>query len=89
MLNSKACHDECWLVDDVASEPVWQGHGIGLALVRRCGQSLLQSGLRGYQLYTNIVITEPLGCYRSFGFQEINWLIENGQMRVYFAKYIG
>ena len=62
MLISKACYDDGWLLDDVALEPVWQGHGIGLALVRRCEQSLLQSGLHGYQLYTNIVITEPLGC---------------------------
>ena len=74
------------MFDDVGSEPVWQGQKIGVALIRRCEESPLKSGLRGYQLYTNMVITEPLGCYRSFGFQEINWLIENGQSRVYFAK---
>ena len=62
MLISKACHDDGWLLDDVALEPVWQGHGIGLALVRRCEQSLLLSGLRGGQLYTHIGTPELVGC---------------------------
>ena len=85
MLISKARHYDDWLLDDVALEPVWQRQGIGLALVRRWEQSLLQSGVRDYQLYNNI-ITGPLDCYRSFGFQEISWLTENGQKLVYFAK---
>ena len=86
MLISKARHYDGWLLDDVALELAWQGQGIGLALVRRWKQSLLQSGLRGYQLYTNILITGPLGCYQSFGFQEFGWLTENIQKRVYFIK---
>ena len=86
MLIRKVRHDDGWLLDDVALERVWQGQGIGLALVHRCEQSLMQSGLRGYQIYINNVITGPLDCYRSFGFEEIGWLTENGQRRVHFAK---
>ena len=74
------------MFDDVGSEPVWQGQKIGLALIRRCEESPLKSGLRGYQLYTNIVIVGALGWHRSSGFRENGRLIENGQSRAYFAK---
>ena len=41
-----------------------------------------------YQLYTNVVMTKPIGWYQSLGFQETGRRTENGYRPVYFAKEI-
>ena len=81
--------DDGWLLDNIAVDPVWQGRCIGLALVRQCERFLRQAGERDYQLYTNVVMTEPIGWYQSLGFQETGRRTENGYRREYFAKKIG
>ena len=81
--------DDGWQLDNIAVDPARQGQGIGLALVKRCEQYLRQAGVGAYQLYTNVVMTKPIGWYQSLGFQETGRRNENGYRRVYFAKEIG
>jgi GNAT superfamily N-acetyltransferase len=74
------------LLENVAVEPSWQGHGIGRELIAFAERHARELGLPEVVLYTNERMTENLGFYPRLGYVETERRVEDGFSRVYFAK---
>lgn len=73
-----------WL-DNIAVDPDSQGAGVGGRLVMAV-EDWLKPRADGYRLYTNVMMTANIGCYRSLGFRETGRHHVDGFDRVYFEK---
>jgi ribosomal protein S18 acetylase RimI-like enzyme len=74
---------DAYLVDNIAIDPVAQGHGLGRTLFDRAVDQARSFGLSALRLYTNAAMTENLALCRHIGFVETHRAMENKFNRVY------
>lgn len=74
-----------WWLDNIATHPAYQGHGLGTQLRLEAEQycALLTDRL---QLYTNIVMSENIAWYERAGYVITKQALINGYQRYYFEK---
>ena len=58
------------LIWSVAIHPDFQGHGLGLHLLRLAEDEARNLGFRKIRLYTNSLFTENIALYKWFGYEE-------------------
>jgi ribosomal protein S18 acetylase RimI-like enzyme len=75
-------------LENVAVSPGFQNRGIGTKLIGFVEQQALEGGYGSVQLYTNAKMTENLGLYPRFGYEEFDRRVEDGFNRVYFKKML-
>lgn len=80
-----ACNDYLHL-ENVAVDPRFQGHGLGMKLIEFVEQQARGGGYGSVELYTNVKMTENLGLYPRLGYVEFDRRIEDGFDRIYFRK---
>lgn len=85
MLVTQAKADHLYL-DIIAIDPVAQGSGYGLRLLRRAEEDAHELGLPEIRLYTNEAMTENLDFYPRHGYRETGRGIQEDYRRVFFTK---
>ena len=73
-------------VENVAIDPLFQGQGLGRALMAFAEQQARKAQLGEIRLYTNEVMTENLLLYQQLGFEEEGRQVQNGYHRVFLRK---
>jgi ribosomal protein S18 acetylase RimI-like enzyme len=73
-------------VENVAIDPLFQGPGLGRALMAFAEQQARKAQLGEIRLYTNEVMTENLLFYQQLGFEEEGRQVQNGYHRVFLRK---
>jgi GNAT superfamily N-acetyltransferase len=79
---------DCVLLEAVAVDPVWQGRGIGRALVDLAEQRCRDHGRAVVRLYTNETMVENLAMYAHLGYSETHRARQDGYARVFFTKTV-
>ena len=74
------------LIENIAVDPVYQGHGLGRQLMAFAEECAREHGLRELRLYTNEMMTENLAFYRRLGFSEVERRVDEGYRRVFLRK---
>jgi ribosomal protein S18 acetylase RimI-like enzyme len=75
-------------LESVAVDPVHQGMGYGIKLIKFVEQRAAGSGAEAVELYTNAKMTENLTLYPRLGYVETCRRHEGGFDRVFFRKAI-
>ena len=78
-----------WHLENVAVDPVAQGQGIGLALMRHVEGLARAGGAKAVELYTNAKMTENQTLYPRLGYAETGRRREEGFDRVFYRKQLG
>ena len=78
--------DDDLLLENVAVDPPFQGHGIGRMLLDFTEERARSLDLDGVLLYTNVAMTENQALYEKRGFVETRRVHEEGLDRVYYRK---
>lgn len=58
------------LIDNVAVDPVHQGHGLGSQLLKFAEEEARRQGFASIRLYTNVKMTENIALYERYGYVE-------------------
>ena len=80
--------EDALLIENVAVSPMFQGKGLGAALLVEAERIARDHGLDCVRLYTNEAMTENLSFYTRRRFMETHRASEGGFRRVFFAKRI-
>ena len=80
--------EDALLIENVAVSPMFQGRGLGAALLVEAERIARDHGLGSVRLYTNEAMTENLSFYSQHGFVETHRASDDGFRRVFFAKRI-
>ena len=75
-----------WLLDNVALDPAWRGHGLGRQLMAFAERLARDAGQAGLALYTHELMHENIALYERLGYVETGRRVEHGYARVYFRK---
>lgn len=75
-------------LENVAVDPEFQGHGLGLTLIEFVERQAHAGGFTSVVLYTNAKMNENLGLYPRLGYREFDRRHEDGFDRVYFRKIL-
>ena len=78
-----------WWLETIATDPAHQHNGAGAALIARADAFVRDAGARGYQLYTNAVMTDAYRWYLRLGFTETRRATEDGFARIFLVKHLG
>jgi N-acetylglutamate synthase-like GNAT family acetyltransferase len=73
-------------LENVAVDPVEQGHGRGRELLTFAEDHARGLGLTAVELYTNEAMVENIALYPRLGYVETGRRVEGGYRRVYFRK---
>ena len=76
-------------VENIAVDPRLQGQGLGQLLMAFAEEQARKERLQEIYLYTNEVMTEALGFYQKWGFEEEGRRVEGGYHRVFLRKRLG
>ena len=77
---------DAMLLENVAVDPAFHGHGLGRQLVDHVESSARDRDIRTVRLYTNVHMRENLSLYPALGYRETDRRREDGFDRVYFEK---
>lgn len=77
------------LLDNIAVRPDRQGRGIGRRLIGFAESEASRLGYSELRLYTHAKMTENIGLYLRFGFEETGRGHEAGYDRVFMTKRLG
>ncbi len=78
--------DDTILLDNIAVDPVFQGQGVGSALVTHAEQYARSKGYDYIRLYTHLRMTENITLYRRLGYVDNERRVVNGYSRLYMVK---
>ena len=76
------------LLDNVAVDPAYQGHGIGRQLMAFAENTASALGHKKLNLYTHIVMVESFEIYKHLGYFETERKTVNGYQRIYMKKIL-
>jgi ribosomal protein S18 acetylase RimI-like enzyme len=71
---------------NLAVDPDYQKHGLGLAMMRFAEEQTISNGLREIRLFTNVLMTENLDYYSKIGYREYDRRTEDGYDRIFMKK---
>lgn len=74
------------LLDNVAVDPRFRGHGLGRRLVAFAETWARERGFDALDLYTHALMVENIALYQRLGYVETARREENGYQRVYMRK---
>ncbi|WP_101674205.1 GNAT family N-acetyltransferase [Alloalcanivorax mobilis] len=77
------------LLNNLAVDPDFQGHGTGMRLLRLAEDLAAQAGLTEVHMYINEAMVENLVFYQKRGYRELQRRQENGYHRIYLGKSLG
>ena len=83
-----AATEEGFLLDNVAVYPLYQGAGIGRALLEIAESEARRQGYEAIHLYTHVEMTENQALYAKIGYVEYDRRAEKGYARVYMRKHL-
>lgn len=72
----------------VAVSPLWQGQGVGKALLRFGEEKAKEYGYQEIRLLTNQTFSAAVAMYPKYGYQEVERREEEGYSRIYYRKAI-
>jgi ribosomal protein S18 acetylase RimI-like enzyme len=72
------------LLENLAVDPVHQGHGVGRVLLTHVREQAVRGGLAAVRLYTHEVMVENQRLYGSLGYVETGRRREDGLDRVFY-----
>ena len=74
------------LLDNVAVQPDWQGHGVGRMLLQHAETVARELGFGSLDLYTHELMSENIAMYLRVGYVETGRRTVRGYARVYMRK---
>lgn len=80
---------EHFFLENVAVDPVYQGMGLGRALMGFVEEQARAGAYDEIRLYTHERMTENIAYYQRLGYEEVERRIEDGYHRVFFCKSLG
>ncbi len=83
-----AATGEGFLLENVAVYPLYQGGGVGRALLEIAESEARRQGYEAIHLYTHVEMTENQALYARIGYVEYDRRAEKGYARVYMRKHL-
>lgn len=74
------------LLDNVAVDPAWQGHGLGRAAIDHAVRLAVARGCAELRLFTNALMVSNIALYRRLGFVETHQATVGKHRRVFMTK---
>lgn len=80
--------EEGFLLDVVAVDPDWRGHGLGKFLLKFAELEAKWQGHKSIYLFTHEMMTENQALYKKIGYKEYDRRLETGLARIYMRKWL-